>query len=75
MSRRIDVFVKVWRELASLGQCDAFGGKEYERVFKEFQQAPAVRHFVRTFIIESANRPVQSFPHTDVSQLFDKGGD
>lgn len=69
------LFDEVWDDLAKSGTCDARRGREYERVKLEFATSSALRHFIRVFITEAANRPVQSFPHTDVSQLFDKGGE
>jgi hypothetical protein len=54
-----DKFDNWWRQLAVRGSCDALGGREYCRVYREWV-AMGRPPDVRAFILESANRPSDS---------------
>jgi len=51
-----EVFNRVWKRLARVGQCDAWGGDEYRRVYAEWVAAgrPVT---IAPFIRANANRP------------------
>lgn len=63
-----DLFDLVWKGLAKQGACDSYLGMEYHRVKVEFFRSVYIRGCIMEFIMEAANRPVNSPNWAEVSR-------